>query len=351
MLGLSRNKRHPPAGLDCGQTWTKLVGLRRSRKGITLQHIGRMPWTSQDREKPQHMASRLKALFSTLQVKAHSVITSLAGHSVIIKRLSLSAQQTNNLPDSLPALATEHIPFDIQDVCLDYQVLETGENAEPAPVFLVASKKNMVNEVQWIMSQAGLDVKVVDVDGFALCNCFEFNYPEIQDTTAALLDIGANQSTFCVVAGHRPLFIRDAGFGGQQITDRLAQKLDLPILQAETLKWQDPETLPLEIQARLERELQTAFLSWTEEIQRLLQYYANSLSSPVVQPQTLYLSGGGSLHPGLPEILREHLDFEITFLDPWRHCHIDDSRFDPGYLRSLGPHYAVAAGLALRGVM
>lgn len=351
MRGLPWKKRHPPTGLDCGQTWAKLVGLRRSRKGITLQHIGRMAWSSQDREKPQHMAASLAALFSTLQVKARSVITSLAGHSVIIKRLSLSSQQADDLPDSLPALATEHIPFDIQDVCLDYQVLEPGEKSEPAPVFLVASKKNMVNEVQWIMSQAGLDVQVVDVDGFALCNCFEFNYPEIQDTTAALLDIGANQSTFCVVAGHRPLFIRDAGFGGQQITDRLAQKLDLPSLQAETLKWQDPQTLSLEIRPRVERELQAVFLAWTEEIQRLLQYYANSLSRPVAQPQTLYLSGGGSLHPGLSDILSEHLDFEITFLDPWRQCHFEDSRFDPGYLRSLGPHYAVAAGLALRGVM
>jgi type IV pilus assembly protein PilM len=316
-----------------------------------LQHLGRLAWTGQDREKPQHMAASLATLFSTLQVKAQAVITSLAGHSVIIKRLRLSSQQTDDLPGSLPLLAAEHIPFDIQDVCLDYQVLDPGKEAEQTPVFLVASKKNMVNEVQWIMSQAGLDVQVVDVDGFALCNCFEFNYPEIQDSTAALLDIGANQSTFCVVAGHRPLFIRDAGFGGQQITDRLAQKLDLPVLQAETLKWQDPEALTPELRPRVERELQTAFIAWIEEIQRLLHYFADSHPSSAAQPQTLYLSGGGSLHPGLPDILSEHLDCEITFLDPWRQCHIDDTRFDPGYLRSLGPHYAVAAGLALRGVL
>ncbi|MDZ7760981.1 MAG: type IV pilus assembly protein PilM [Desulfovermiculus sp.] len=350
MFSLPWKKKQPPTGLDCGQAWVKVVGFRRSRQGIALERVGRMPWKGQDLEDSQRMTTGLKTLYSGLQMNTQSVICSLAGHAVIIKRIHLTNQQAADLPNSLSTLAVEHIPFDLQDVCLDYQILDSDTGADPNTVLLVASKKKKVHEMQWIMSQAGLQISVVDVDGFALCNCFEFNYPESQNAPVALLDIGANQSTFCVLANHRPLFIRDAGFGGQQITDRLAHTLNLPSLQAETLKWQDPDALPSDLRAGIEQVRHSMFISWAEEIQRLLHYYINSLPIAVPQPQTLYLSGGGSLHPGLSTVLSEQLEFENTFLDPWRRCHIDDSRFDPGYLRCFGPQYAVAAGLALRGV-
>jgi type IV pilus assembly protein PilM len=341
-----------PTGLDCGQSWAKLVGFQRTRQGVVLHKIGRMPWTVQDKEKPRQMAEHLSTLYSELQIPAGEVITSLAGHSVIIKRLNLPVHQARDLPDSLPGLAAQHIPFEAQDVCLDYQTLAPDQESGETTVLLVASKKKMVHERQWVMSQAGLETRIIDVDGFALCNCFAFNYPEMQDTPCALLDIGANQSTFCVVHGENPLFIRDAGFGGQQITDRLVHALDLPGTQAETLKWQSPDNLSPEIRTTLDREMQAAFIAWTEEIQRLLHYYAGSLADTAPRPQTLYLSGGGSLHPGLTDILHEYLDFETAFLDPWRQCRVQDSpQFDPGYLQSLGPQYAVAAGLALRGVI
>jgi len=350
MFSLPWKKKQPPTGLDCGQAWIKVVGFRRSRQGITLERVGRMPWKGQAREDSQNMAMSLKALYSGLQLNAHSVTCSLAGHAVIIKRLNISSQQAAELPNSLSTLALEHIPFDLQDVCLDYQVLDLEKGVDTNTVLLVASKKKKVHEMQWIMSQAGLEISVVDVDGFALCNCFEFNYPESRSAPVALLDIGANQSTFCVVADHQPLFIRDAGFGGQQITERLAHALELPGMQAETIKWQDPEALPSALKAGVEQVMHSMFISWSEEIQRLLHYYSNSLPVAVPQPQTLYLSGGGSLHPGLSAVLSEQLEFENTFLDPWRRCQIDDSRFDFGYLRCFGPQYAVAAGLALRGV-
>jgi type IV pilus assembly protein PilM len=117
------------------------------------------------------------------------------------------------------------------------------------------------------------------------------------------------------------------------------------------LKWQNPEALSPEVRSVVDREMQSAFIAWTEEIQRLIHYYTNSLSIAGPQPRTLYLSGGGSLHPGLQDILSEYLNFEIRFLNPWRQCQSDDSFFDPGYLDSLGPQFAVAAGLALRGIM
>ncbi len=349
MIKLPWKRKPPPTGLDCGQSWAKLVGFKRTRQGICLHKIGRLPWTVHDREKPQQMAHRLSALYSSLQIPPGQVITSLAGHSVIIKRLHLPAQQARGLPEGLPTLAAEHIPFDIEDVCLDYHVL--GQEKNETTVLLVASKKKMVHERQWVISQAGLGSRIIDVNGFALCNCFEFNYPELRDSTSALLDIGANQSTFCVVDRAYPLFIRDAGFGGQQITNRLAQVLGLAGTQAETLKWQDPEALAFDVRPVVDREMQSAFIAWTEDIQRLIHYYTNSLSMAGPQPQTLYISGGGSLHHGLQDILNEYLDFEIRFFNPWRKCLSDDSFFDTGYLDSLGPQFAVAAGLALRGIM
>ena len=350
MFGLSRKRKSVPTGCDCGQAWVKVVGLHKGKQGVELHRAGRMPWFGRDRDKPERLAAALATLYTHLELKASVVITSLAGHSVIIKRLSLSPSQAEELPDSLHTLATKHIPFDVQDVCLDYQILSPGPGTGTQTVLLVASKKQMIHETQALLTQAGLETSVIDVDGFALCNCFEFNYPEVQEETVALLDIGASQSTFCVLNGHHPLFVRDAGFGGQQLTDRLVQVLDLSYREAETLKWRDPLSLQGDARTGVDHESQAQFMSWTEEVQRLLHYYSNSLAQ-APHPQRLYLSGGGSLQPGLDTALQETLNLEVTFLDPWRQCRIDDALFDPGYLKSIGPQFAVAMGLALRGVL
>lgn len=343
-------RKKTACGLDVGHNWAKVVRLLPARNGPVLDRVGRVAWNRNEKDKSDQMSSKLKTLWNSLNLKDRTVITSLAGHAVIIKRVDLPAVKTKELESTIHKQAKQHIPFDIDDVYLDYQVMGPGGSDTTQNVILVASKKKVVQELQDLFDKANLGASILDVDGFALSNCFEFNYPERKDKQTYLLDIGAVHSTFCVFADQQPLFIRDAGFGGQQLTDHLCTALDKKPKEIEQLKIQGPEGLSSEEQEGFHRETDHIYRSWSQEVQRLINFYMNSLNSPK-PASTLYLSGGGSLSFGLSRSISSHMDLDVDFLDPWRQFSFEESKFESKYLQQTGPQFAIATGLALRTVM
>ena len=343
-------RKKTACGLDVGHNWAKVVRLLPARNGAVLDRAGRLAWSRAEKGKSEQISSKLKTLWSSLNLKDRTVITSLAGHAVIIKRVDLPATKPKELESTIQKQARQHIPFDLDDVYLDYQVMGSGTADKTQNVVLVASKKKVVQELQDLFDKANLGASILDVDGFALSNCFEFNYPERREKQTYLLDVGAVHSTFCVYADQQPIFIRDAGFGGQQLTDHLCTALDKKPKEIEQLKIQGPEGLEAEDQDTFARETEQVYRSWAQEIQRLINFYMNSLNSP--EPaQSLFLSGGGSLSYGLNRSLSSQMDLEVDFLDPWRQLSFDDSKFDSKYLQQIGPQFAISTGLALRTIL
>ncbi|MCF8039278.1 MAG: pilus assembly protein PilM [Desulfohalobiaceae bacterium] len=344
-------KKKTITGLDLGNNWTKVVRVQPKGKTLTLERIGRRAWTREDKKKQETLSGGLQQMFRDLEIRDRNVIASLAGHSVIIKQFDAKiAEKEKKARIDINRLATQQIPFDIKDVFLDYHFAGPGAEENTRKVLLVASKKSMVLELQKTIANAGLSTLIVDVDGFALTNCFEYNYPEHHPGSTYLLDIGAVQSIFCVHSGNYPSFIRDAGFGGQHITNRLAALLDIKHKEAESLKMNGADHLELKAKRKISPELEDIYSSWAEEIQRLIHFYRNTKGSDH-SVSTLFLSGGGSISQGLRESLAFHLGLEVQYMDPWRRISLDESRFDPAYLQSCGPQYCVAAGLALRSVL
>jgi type IV pilus assembly protein PilM len=344
-------KQVKACALDFGSTWSKLVKLRPGKKFPALQKVGRLKWNDSDLNSLENTAERLKSLWQSLALKDKSVISSMAGHAVITKRIDIQFKDSKKLPEIIKQQAKQHIPFDIKDVYLDYQIMGPGDEKDTQNVLLVASKKKMVQELQNVLHVAGLGTKVIDVDGFALSNCFEHNYPEELQQTNYLLDIGGIHSIFCVYSKEQPIFVRDIGFGGQNVNERLAKHLNEQPANMESIKIRGPRKIEAakEDQEKIIQELGNLFALWAEEIQRLINFYQSTLDSPV-KPAGMYLAGGGSLISGLKQSLANHLDLDVIYLDPWRRIEKDEYKFDNAYLKSIGPQFAVAAGLALRSI-
>ncbi|PYT46669.1 MAG: pilus assembly protein PilM [Acidobacteria bacterium] len=231
MLGLGKKSRQL-VGLDIGSSSIKAVELKSAKSGYELVSFGMetlAPDTVVDgaiMDAPQ-VANAISKIFDAQRIKTKNVATSVSGHSVIVKRVPLPLMTEEELYDRIPSEASQHIPFDIADVNLSYQLLESMDSQ--MDVLLVAVKKDKILNHTNVLAQAGKTPVVVDIDAFGLQNCFEINYEPDAGQTVALLNIGASVMNINIVRGGVPLFTRDVSVGGNHYRDALQKELDLSL--------------------------------------------------------------------------------------------------------------------------
>ena len=182
------------------------------------------------------VASSITKIFADHGIKSKQVATSVSGHSVIVKKITMATMPEEELENAVRNEAQQHIPFEMSDVNLDYQVLSENLNAPEMDVLLVAVKKDKILNYTNALQLAGRQPVLVDVDAFALLNCYEYNYSPAANSTVALLNLGASVMNINIVKGTVPLFTRDVSVGGNQYTDALQKELDLNFEDAESLK-------------------------------------------------------------------------------------------------------------------
>ena len=182
------------------------------------------------------VSSSIAKLFNENMIKSKSVATAVSGHSVIVKKISLPSMSDQELADTIQKEAAQHIPFDLADVNLDYQILSDDATSPHMDVLLVAVKKDKILNYTNVLSMAGKTPAIVDIDALALQNCYEYNYEPAPTQVVALLNLGASVMNINIVKGTTPLFPRDVSVGGHQYTDSLQKELDLSFDDAEALK-------------------------------------------------------------------------------------------------------------------
>ena len=317
-------------GLDIGSSSVKAVELKRSKAGFELVSFGLEP-LAQDTvvdgaimDAPS-VAEKITAIFESQKIKVKDVATSVSGHSVIVKRVPMPLMSEEELYDRIHAEASQHIPFDIADVNLSYQLLEATENQ--MDVLLVAVKKDKILNHTNVLAQSGKTPVVVDIDAFALQNCFEVNYDPDPTQVVALLNVGASVMNINIVRGFTPLFTRDVSVGGNQYTDALQKELDLSFEQRTAILRSVSDILILEIQKTFDFFRATAS---GENIRRIV------------------VAGGTARVPGLLDLLREEFAMPVEELYPFRKIAIAPDRYDENQLREMAPRLAIAVGLALR---
>lgn len=336
-------------GVDLGSEWLKVLKISMRGSQARLEHLARAPWLPGELDAPGTAGAKVAAVLQHLEVKDKVVVSSVAGHSVIVKRVVCEAESPKLLGEVVHRDARQYIPFDITDVFLDYQYLAPGTKEKTHEVLLVASKKKAVQGLGEVMAQAGLSLSVVDVDAFAVCNAFEFNYPEFKTKPAYLLDIGGTQSVLCVLMGFEPVFLREVGFGGRSLSEGIAKRLGVNRGEAERLKIQGPESENAADKAQVMEVVRQTITGWCDEVKRLIGFYESSVSDAVVAEQ-LFLSGGGALLPGIADAFAAEMGIAVDLLDPFRRVDVPESRFQPEFVRAVAPQFVVPFGLSLRGI-
>src|SRR5438876_1220463 len=208
----------------------------------------------------------------------------------------------DELQESFAWHAEEHIPFDISDVNLDYHV--TGTSADAIHVLMAACKRDKIANVKQAIQLAGKQPAIIDVDAFALQNCYELNYDPQPVQVVALLHIGASTTNINILNGSRSVFTRDASFGCNQYTSLLQKELGLTFDQAEQVKRGMP--LPEGVEQReIEPILDTVSDILALEIQKTMDFYRATVEDSESAVERILVSGGGSKLSGLADFLEK----------------------------------------------
>ena len=334
-------------GLDIGSSCIKAVELKKSRGEIEVAHLGLEPLASDIVVDSMivdsgNVSSAISKIFNENGIKSKAVATSVSGHSVIVKPVPMPTMEDSELATSIQTEAAQHIPFDIADVNVDYQILSEENSGPQMDVLLVAVKKDKILNYTNVLSLAGKTPAVVDIDAFALQNCYEYNYEPAPTSTVALLNLGASVMNINIVKGVTPLFTRDVSVGGNQYTDSLQKELDLSFEDAEKLKLghkvgtvSEDAKMPI-----LQQVTEIIVL----EIQKTFDFFRATKGGEHIE--RIYLAGGSSKIPGLMEALRQEFSLPVELLNPFQR--ITYGNVTPDLIDQNAGQLAVAVGLALR---
>ncbi|PYS72547.1 MAG: pilus assembly protein PilM [Acidobacteria bacterium] len=339
-------------GVDIGSSSVKAVELQGKNGDFQLLSLGYESLEPDSVVDGQIMelnsvSNAISNIFNEHKIKTNRVAAGVNGHSVIVKNIVLPQMSSAELQESFAWHAEEHIPFDITDVTLDYHV--TGTTDDAIHVLMAACKRDKVANLKQAIQLAGKQPAVIDVDAFALQNCYELNYDPQPNQVVALLNIGASTTNINILNGNRSVFTRDATFGGNQYTSLLQKELGLTFEHAEQVKRGTP--LPEAVEDRdIKPILETVSDILALEIQKTMDFYRATVEDGGVAVEKILVSGGGSKLDGLIDFLAKQFEMPVEIFDPFKKIKVDSRGFDPEYMREVVPEMAIAVGLALRGV-
>ncbi|MBI9083924.1 MAG: type IV pilus assembly protein PilM [Desulfobacterales bacterium] len=338
-------------GLDIGSKSIKAGEVLETKTGRSLRKFGMIdiaPGVIEDGAiKDADAASQaIKELFKSNGIKDQNVAISVGGYSVIVKKINVQKMTEAELQETINFEAEQYIPFDINDVNLDFQILgENEHNSNQMNVLLVAAKKDMIAEYIDLINRAGLNPCLIDVDAFALQNNYEFNYhPE--DESVALIDIGASKTSLNILKGADSVFMRDVSLGCSQVNQKIVALIDCSPEEAEQIKQSEhSESIAAE---DLRGIVSSVVADWCAEIRRALDFFYST--DPDDNIKHIVLSGGGANIAEFRQLLAVETSTEVDIIDPFQAFEIDDGQFDASYLKQIAPQAAICLGLALRKV-
>lgn len=339
-------------GLDIGSSAVKLVELREGKEGkFQLLKAGLESLSPEAIVDGSIMDSSLvvetiSRLLASTGVKNPNVAVSVSGHSVIVKKIQLPTMPEEELSESIRWEAEQYVPFDINDVYLDYVVLDPGTAGETMGVLLVAAKKEKVDDYKNVITQAGRVPTLVDVDAFALQNCYEVNYGIDTSRVVALVNIGASVMNVNILAQGQTVFWRDITFGGNQFTDALQKAFSLNFEQAESLK--KGESVAGQTPQSIQPVLTGVSEDVAAELQKTLDFFQATSGSDRVD--SIAISGGTSKVAHLDEVLKEKFGLPVEIMNPFRSIAADERDVDAKWLADASPSLAIAVGLAVRKI-
>ena len=328
-------------GLDVGTSAVKAVELT-WHNGPVITGFGFVPLPS-----PEAVPEAIVRVLRENEFHSRHVVTSVSGKSVIVRYLTMFRMGGDDLRNAIRFEADKYIPFDVDDVVLDCQPFDADGLGDLAAnemrVLLVACKRAIIDEQLRVLNAAGLHPEVVDVDVFALGNAFETAVrrgPESAGLVSALVDVGASKTCVNLVRGGASLFTREIHTGGAAFTQAIANRLGMPMGEAEALK-----SNPGEDFERVRAAVNPAVDDLAAEVRLSFEYFENQFDIGIDE---VLLSGGGVRMSGLDQDLGRSFDRPTMIWDPTGDLPIAGGSVNVDLLREHVTELAVAVGLASR---
>jgi type IV pilus assembly protein PilM len=338
-------KKKSTVGLDIGSSSIKIVEILHDRSGDRLVNYGISEPLSEaivdgeimDR---QLVHEAITNLLESRQIRNREVATAVSGRAVIVKKILMDRLSEEDAKEAIQWEAEQHVPYDVNDVSLDFQIINPNVDQKKMQVLLVAAKKDMIQSHADIIREAGLTPTIIDVDSFAIQNAVEANYDLQAHEVAALVNIGAEITNVNIVQDQVPHFTKDLSIGSNSFVEGIQRRYNVSQADAlGALRGRDTsiDVAPVvqatceDLSVQLDRAI--AFLRSAGDAERI---------------NRILLSGGSARVPGLREFLGQRHQVPVEVVNPMQKIACDPGLFAGDSAESVAPVLTVAIGLALR---
>ena len=343
-------------GVDIGASGVKVCQVRESRRGLGLMRLGFVPLGSQAIVDGQVMdqAAVIEALqraFAEAKIRQKECAVSVSGQSVIIRKITIPMMSDAQLGEQIQWEAEQHIPFDIKDVQVDYQVLRKRPETSQMDLLLVAAKRDQIEDYAQLARNAKLKPIVCDIDAFTVQNLFEYSRGLPTDQTIALINVGASLSSLNIISNGVSAFTREIANGGNVITEEIQRQLSVPFDQAEAYKCggtgDQSEANPAGmVPQQVVQIVEAVSDSIAAEIQRSLDFYV--ATSGEAEISRIYVTGGTANLAALGAAIQRRARVPVEAWAPTEKVVIEAREVNASLLQTRAAQLAVALGLALR---
>jgi type IV pilus assembly protein PilM len=345
LFGLLGGKK-TSVGLDIGSGIIKLVVIDHSGSEPELVKVATTEVATDaivegEVMDPGIVAEAVRGLFSTAGVKQKAVVTAVGGRDVIVKKIQMDRMKEGDAREVIRWEAEQHVPFDMANVELDFQILDPDGDGLQMNVLLVAAKRELVEGRVGLLKEAGLQPAVIDVDAFAIHNAFELNHPEAMQGVVGLVNIGHEVTNVNVLEDGVPVLTRDLSVGTRRFREDLQREKGLSAEDSEQVV--QGRTASADLQGYLEARGEEIAVG----VERAAAFLATASRSSGGLSQ-VFTSGGGARIPGMNEALADRLKVPVELASPLQRLKVRDSVFESVAVDELAPLLMLAIGLALR---
>lgn len=351
------SEKTPLLAIDIGTHSIKLAQISGAKNKFELQNFSIMPLSEGCVvdgvvQQPDDVVDALEKMIKVEKIDTKYAVASIAGEAVIIKKIRVPRMSAEELSENIQTEAEQYIPFDIDDVSIDFQILdsknvssEEGSQEGTMEILLVAVQRDIIENRIDLLYDVGLRPAIIDLDVFAMVNAFELGagLNTMQQEAIAVIDLGDSFTHLNILQDGLTAYTRDIPFGGSQCTSKLMSKFNLPYKEIAKIKF---GTIPSEIKSEEVVEvIVKSFDKILNEVQKSFEFFSTTSNSQV---DRVLLTGGGALISGVDGLFSHHLETPVEILNPMKGIKVNKRKFDQNTIDQMGPLSTVAIGLAAR---
>jgi type IV pilus assembly protein PilM len=340
-------RKKTSVGLDIGSGLIKVAVVDHSKRGPELVRVTVTPLLADaivegEVMDPGIVAEAIQTALKSAGVSTKAVVTAVGGRDVIIKKIQIERVKEQQARELMRWEAEQHVPFDMESVELDFQILDPDGDGLEMSVLLVAAKRELIESKMRMLTDAGLEPGVVDVEAFALHNAFELNHPDAMNGVVGLLNIGHDVTNINILDDGVPLLTRDLTVGARRFREDLQRERGLSADDAQALI-QGYDRSP-----HLDAVTETRGEEIAVGVERAAAFLAQNARSK--QMRSIYTCGGGSRIPGLNEMLAKRLKLTVQQANPLANLSVRNGALASLVTDEIAPLLMLPIGLALRQV-